>query len=104
MIAPPTRRPRVNNPPITCNSRSYHASLFLPDIPLQNKSRAENRPAIPWPTRCVSGGARGETGGHIPPVRFFFRGFGILLQRVYLGDGLLLKYRHYTNQRSLGTV
>jgi len=48
-IAPPIKAPRISNPPITCKTRSYHASLFLPEIPLQNKSNAMNSPAIPWP-------------------------------------------------------
>jgi hypothetical protein len=82
LIAPPIKAPRISNPPITCKTRSYHASLFLPEIPLQNKSKAMNSPAIPWPTRWVSRGSTGETGDHIPPVRFFFGRFGILLQSV----------------------
>lgn len=45
-----------------------------------------NSPAIPWPTRWVYGGANGETGDHILPVRFFFGRFGILLQSVLVAD------------------
>ena len=87
-IAPPINAPRISNPPITCKTRSYHASLFLPEIPLQNKSNAIKSPAIPWPTRWVSRGATGETVDHILPVRFFFGRFGICY-RVYSVCGLL---------------
>jgi hypothetical protein len=65
------KAPKISNPPTTCKTRSYHEPLYLPEIPLQNKSNAKNSRAIPWPSRWVSRGATGETGDHILPVRCF---------------------------------
>jgi hypothetical protein len=85
------KAPKISNPPTTCKTRSYHGSLYLPEIPLQNKSNAKNSPAIPWPNRWVSRGATGEIGDYILPVRCFFGRFSILLERVYLRYRFLVK-------------